>query len=75
MDIILQGIAQAFKLLIHGDPEVFRIALLSLGVSFSATAFSLVVGVALGTTIGLTRFWAGVSLSASLIRAWVPRPP
>ena len=74
MDIILQGIAQAFKLLIHGDPAVMRIAALSLGVSFSATAISLVVGVMLGTTIGLTRFF-GRRFIVSLINTGMGAPP
>jgi len=74
LDIILQGIAQAFKLLIHGDPAVMRIAALSLGVSFSATAISLVVGVMLGTTIGLTRFF-GRRFIVSLINTGMGAPP
>ncbi|MFH1087175.1 MAG: ABC transporter permease [Chloroflexota bacterium] len=74
MDLILQGIARAFQLLIHGDPEVLKITLLSLGVSLSATVISLVVGVTLGTVIGLSRF-PGRRFLVSLINTGMGSPP
>jgi tungstate transport system permease protein len=74
MDLILKGIVEAFKLLVHGDPAVTRIALLSLGVSISATAISLIIGIALGTTIGLTRFF-GRRFLISLINTGMGAPP
>lgn len=74
MDLILQGIVQAFKLLLQGDPEVLRIAGLSLGVSLSATAFALVAGISLGTIIGLTRFW-GRRFLISLVNTGMGAPP
>ena len=57
MDLIVQGISRAIELLIHGDPEVVQITLLSLAVSLAATAISLFIGISLGTIIALTRFW------------------
>ena len=74
MDLIVQGIVKAFQLLIHGDPEVIQITLLSLVVSLSATAISLMVGITLGTVIGLARFW-GRRFLASLINTGMGAPP
>ena len=56
MGFIVEGIKQAFLLLIHGDPQVLQIALLSLLVSGAATALSLVIGIPFGTLLGLSRF-------------------
>ncbi len=74
MDLIFQGIVQAFQLLIHGDPQVIKISLLSLGVSLCATAISLFIGITLGTVIGLTRF-SGRQFLVSLINTGMGSPP
>ena len=74
MDIILEGIVQAFQLLVQGDPEVLRIGALSLGVSLSATAVCLLIGVSLGTALALTRF-KGRRLLVSLINTGMGAPP
>ncbi len=74
MDLIIQGIVNAFELLIHGDPEVIQITLLSLAISLSATAISLIIGITLGTVIGLTRF-AGRRFLVSLINTGMGAPP
>ncbi len=74
MDLIIEGIVRAFQLFIHGDREVIRITLLSLGVSLSATAISLIIGISLGTVIGLTRF-RGRRFLVSLINTGMGSPP
>lgn len=74
MDLIVQGIVSAFKLLIHGNREVIQITLLSLGISISATAISLLIGITLGTVIGLTRF-LGRRFLVSLINTGMGAPP
>ena len=74
MDLLVEGIVRAFQLLIQGDPEVIRITLLSLGVSLSATAISLFIGITFGTVIGLTRFW-GRQFLVSLINTGMGSPP
>lgn len=74
MDLIVEGILEAFRLLVRGDPEVFRIMLLSLVVSLSATAISLLIGITLGTVIGLTRF-IGRKLLVSMINTGMGAPP
>jgi tungstate transport system permease protein len=74
VDLIFSGISQAFQLFIHGDPEVVRITLLSLGVSLLATVVSLFVGISAGTVLGLTRFW-GRRFLVSLINTGMGAPP
>lgn len=74
MDLIAEGIVGAFRLLIQGDPEVIKITLLSLGVSLSATAISLFIGITLGTVIGLNRF-SGRQFLVSLINTGMGSPP
>ena len=74
MDLIVEGIVRAFQLLIQGDPEVIKITLLSLGVSLSATAVSLFIGITLGTVIGLTRF-SGRRFLVSMINTGMGSPP
>ncbi len=74
MDLIIQGIVNAFQLLIHGDPEVIQITILSLTVSLAATAISLIIGITLGTVIGLTRF-LGRRFLVSLINTGMGAPP
>ena len=74
MDLIVEGIAEAFRLLIRGDPEVLEITLLSLAVSLTATAISLLIGVTLGTVIGLTKF-TGRRFIVSLVNTGMGSPP
>jgi tungstate transport system permease protein len=74
MDLILDGIIQAFQLLIQGDREVINIALLSLGVSLAATTISLIVGIIAGVMIALTRF-TGRRFLISLINTGMGAPP
>lgn len=74
MDLIIEGIIRAFQLLVHGDPEVIKITLLSLGVSLSATVISLFIGITLGTIIGLTRF-SGRRFLVSLVNTGMGSPP
>jgi tungstate transport system permease protein len=74
MNLIWQGIAQAFKLLVHGDRETLRIAALSLRVSLTATVISLVIGISAGTAIGLARFW-GKRFIITLVNTGMGLPP
>ncbi|OGO18315.1 MAG: tungstate transporter permease [Chloroflexi bacterium RBG_16_48_7] len=74
MDLIVEGIVRAFQLIIQGDPEVIKITLLSLVVSLSATAISLIIGICAGTAIGLNRF-SGRQLLVSLINTGMGAPP
>ena len=56
VSIIADGRLEALRLLVTGDPEVWRITALSLAVSGSATLLSLVLGIPLGTALALARF-------------------
>ncbi len=74
MELIWQGTVQAFWLILRGDPEVMRIMWLSLSVSGIATILSLLLGIPIGTVIGLTRFPAR-SLMLSLVNTGMGLPP
>jgi len=74
MDIIIEGIKQAFILLFTLDPEVLGITWLSLQVSGTATLISLVIGVSVGTVVALTHF-PGRRIVVSLINTGMGLPP
>ena len=74
MELLWDGIKQAFSLLLTGDPEVLGITRLSLQVSGLATGISLLVGIPLGTLIALARF-PGRGLVVSLVNTGMGLPP
>ena len=74
MDLIAEGITQAFWLLVKGDRGVFQIALLTLKVSGLATLISLSIGVPLGTALGIGRF-RGRDAVASIVNTGMGLPP
>lgn len=74
MDLIAEGIAKAIELLVTLDREVLRITLLSLMISGSATAISLVLGISIGTLIALGSF-PGKRIVVSLVNTGMGLPP
>ena len=74
MELIWEGIKQAFYLVFSGDPEVWAITLLSLKVSGLATILSLFIGLPLGTWLALGKF-TGRGFSLSLINTGMALPP
>jgi tungstate transport system permease protein len=74
MGLILDGVLQAFRLLLAGDPEVWRITLLSLQISATATLLALAVGIPAGTLLALARF-PGRALVISLVNTGMGLPP
>jgi tungstate transport system permease protein len=74
MNLIAEGIRKALELLVTLDPEVLRITLLSLTVSGSATAVSLVLGISIGTAIALCHF-PGKRIVVSLVNTGMGLPP
>ncbi|MGZ4199383.1 MAG: ABC transporter permease, partial [Thermoleophilia bacterium] len=74
MHLIIQGIVQAFELLIHGNPLVYSIALRSLQVSVPSIAIALLIGVPTAAVVALTRF-RGRHLVISLINTGMAWPP
>jgi len=74
MDTILRGFEQALRILVHGNPEVWQITLLSLKVSALATAVSLLIGLPLGTLLAFNHF-PGRAFFLSLINTGMALPP
>jgi len=74
MALIWQGCLQAVQLIAQADPELMGIMWLSLKVSGIATVSSLVLGIPLGTVIGLARF-PGRGLVLSLVNTGMGLPP
>ena len=74
MDIIIEGIKQAFILLFTLDPEVLGITWLSLKISGTATFLSMFIGVSVGTVVALTKF-PGRRFVVSLINTGMGLPP
>lgn len=53
MSRLLEGVTQAFRLIISLDPALVRIVLLSLRVSLTATVIAVLIGVPAGALLGL----------------------
>lgn len=74
MDLLLTGIKQGFWLLLSGDPEVWRITILSLQISLTATLLSLLLGVPCGVLLALKEF-PGRRFVISLVNTGMSLPP
>lgn len=74
MDVIWDGVREAFWLIIRGDPEIWAVTWLTLKVSGIATGISLVIGLPLGTWLALRKF-AGRGCLFSFINTGMAFPP
>ncbi|MCR4401372.1 MAG: ABC transporter permease [Firmicutes bacterium] len=74
MDLVVEGIAKALRLLVTADREVVRISLLTLRVSGLATLLAVVTGVPLGTALALSTF-RGRKISATIVNTGMGLPP
>jgi tungstate transport system permease protein len=74
MDLIIDGIIKAFKLVFGLNPEVMGITLLSLRVSGMATFISVVIGISTGMVVALTRF-PGKKFVVSVVNTGMGLPP
>jgi tungstate transport system permease protein len=74
VDLLWAGFADAVGLLLRGDAEVLRIALLSLQVSGSAALLAAALGVPLGVALATMRF-PGRLLVNSLVNTGMGLPP
>ena len=74
MDTITQGFLQAFQLILHLNPELIGIIILSLKVSGLALLIATVIGIPLGGFLGLRRF-PGHGLAVSSINTFMGLPP
>jgi tungstate transport system permease protein len=74
MDIIWEGLKQAFILIFTGDREVYEILLLTVQVSGSAVFFSMLLGIPVGILVGLNSF-AGKRFLVAVINTGMGLPP
>jgi tungstate transport system permease protein len=74
MDLLLDGLREALRLILRGDREVLEITLRSLLVSGAATVLSLVVGVPVGMFLALRSF-PGRNLLLALVNTGMGLPP
>lgn len=74
MRLIIDGFLQAINLLLHLDPELIEISLLSIRLSGIATLISLLIGLPLGTLLALERF-RGRNFMLSLVNTGMALPP
>ena len=74
MDVLVEGVREALRLLVVGDSEVWAILRLSLLVSVSGTAVALLLGVPAGVVLALTRF-PGRQLLVSAVNTGMGLPP
>jgi len=74
MEEITKGLIQALHLIITLDPDVLEIAFLSLRVTGTALLFSALIGIPLGSWLGLRRF-VGRRLIIALLYTGMGFPP
>src|SRR5512139_1928928 len=74
MDSLSQGFLQAVKLILHLNPELIGIILLSLKVAGLALVIATFLGLAVGAFLGLRRF-PGRSIVVSTINTFMGLPP
>jgi tungstate transport system permease protein len=74
MDLIWDGIREAFRILGTGDYSLWEITLRSLFISGSAVALSLLIGVALGSLLAFNEF-PGRNLAFTAVNTGMGLPP
>ncbi|MFA5026750.1 MAG: ABC transporter permease [Candidatus Methylomirabilota bacterium] len=74
MGLIWQGLIEAVRLLLSGDPGVLAITWLSIKISGIATALSLVLGIPAGMALALTRF-PGRGFLVAVVNTGMGLPP
>jgi len=74
VDLLVEGVREAVRLLLAGDREVWSILVLSLQVSGSATLISLALGIPAGAALALSRF-PGRGLVVSAVNSGMALPP
>ena len=74
MDVLVEGVRQAARLLLGGDREILTVLWLSLQVSGTATLIALMLGIPAGAVLALTRF-PGRTLVVSAVNTGMGLPP
>jgi tungstate transport system permease protein len=57
MDVLVDGLLEALRLLLTGDEDTWAVTALTLRVSLSAALIAFLIGVPVGSLIALRRFW------------------
>lgn len=66
LNVLTEGLAEALRLLVTLDADVINITLRTIQVSGAATLVSVLIGIPIGTALGLTRFF-GRGFMVSLV--------
>ncbi|MCH8995042.1 MAG: ABC transporter permease [Chloroflexi bacterium] len=74
MDLIWEGLREAFRIIGTGDRDLWEITLRSLLISGSATAAALIIGIGLGAALAFRRF-PGRNLAIALVNTGMGFPP
>ena len=74
MELIWQGLIEAVRLILTGDPGVLQITWLSIQISGTATVLSLLLGIPAGVALALTRF-PGRAFLIALVNTGMGLPP
>ncbi len=74
MSLFWDAVKEAFRLLASGDAYVLETMWMSLQVAGIATLLGMVVGIPLGTYLGLKRFW-GWGVAATMLNVGLMLPP
>lgn len=74
MELLWDGLLAAVRLILRGDPELLRIASLSIAVSGAATALAALVGIPVGVMLHLKRF-RGWGTARVLVNTGMGLPP
>ncbi len=74
MEVIWDGIKEAFWLIVRGDPDIWAVTWLTLKVSGIATGISLLIGLPLGSWLALRKF-TGRGCLFSFINTGMAFPP
>ena len=74
MEMIGRGVAQAFQMIITGDPEIVSITLLTLRISGIATLISIIIGIPFGVLLAWGKF-PGRKIIISMVNTAMGFPP
>ena len=74
MQYFAEAFNKALALMLSFDPELYGIIFLSIRISVIATLISTIIGLPLGTMIGLNRFWGRTAL-INLTNTFMGMPP
>ncbi|MDP9250450.1 MAG: ABC transporter permease [Chloroflexota bacterium] len=74
MNDLRHGVAEAFRLLVTGDPQLYQIIARTLAISTAATALAMLVGIPVGYSLARGRF-PGRTMLLSAVNTGMGMPP